>query len=74
MVISVEDTGVGIAKRHLPRLGERFYRVDRARSREMGGTGLGLAIVKHLVKAHGWEMNIDSTPGRGTTVKIYISG
>lgn len=71
--ISVEDTGVGIARKHLPRLGERFYRVDRARSRELGGTGLGLAIVKHLVKAHGWTMEIESTQGKGTRVKIYVS-
>jgi two-component system phosphate regulon sensor histidine kinase PhoR len=70
--ISVEDTGIGIPKKHLPRLGERFYRVDKARSRELGGTGLGLAIVKHIVKAHGWEMQIESMPGRGTTVKIII--
>jgi two-component system phosphate regulon sensor histidine kinase PhoR len=68
--ISVEDTGIGIPKKHLPRLGERFYRVDKARSRELGGTGLGLAIVKHLVKAHDWEMEIESTPGKGTTVTI----
>jgi len=70
VTISVEDTGIGIPKRHLPRLGERFYRVDRARSRELGGTGLGLAIVKHLVKAHGWEMKIESTEGAGTKVRI----
>ena len=69
--ISVEDTGIGIPKRHLSRLGERFYRVDRSRSRELGGTGLGLAIVKHLVKAHGWEMKIKSEEGRGMAVKIY---
>jgi two-component system, OmpR family, phosphate regulon sensor histidine kinase PhoR len=69
----VEDTGVGIPASHLPRLGERFYRVDRARSREMGGTGLGLAIVKHLVKAHDWEMTIESTPGNGTKVKLLIA-
>lgn len=70
IIIFVEDTGCGIEKKHLSRLGERFYRVDRARSRELGGTGLGLAIVKHLVKAHGWDMEIESTPGRGTKVKI----
>jgi two-component system phosphate regulon sensor histidine kinase PhoR len=70
--VSIEDTGIGIPKRHLSRLGERFYRVDSARSRELGGTGLGLAIVKHLVKAHGWEMQIESVPGKGTTVKILI--
>jgi two-component system phosphate regulon sensor histidine kinase PhoR len=68
--ISVEDTGIGIPKKHLPRLGERFYRVDRARSRELGGTGLGLAIVKHLVKAHSWDMAIESTEGVGTKVRI----
>jgi two-component system phosphate regulon sensor histidine kinase PhoR len=68
--ILVEDTGIGIPKKHLTRLGERFYRVDSARSRELGGTGLGLAIVKHLVKAHGWEMKIKSTEGKGTTVYI----
>jgi two-component system phosphate regulon sensor histidine kinase PhoR len=68
--ISIEDTGVGIPKKHLSRLGERFYRVDRARSRELGGTGLGLAIVKHLVNAHGWEMKIESTEGIGTTVRL----
>jgi two-component system phosphate regulon sensor histidine kinase PhoR len=68
----VEDTGMGVPKRHLPRLGERFYRVDPARSRKLGGTGLGLAIVKHLVKAHGWEMKIESVEGKGTTVKIFL--
>ena len=71
-VLFVEDTGIGIPKKHLTRLGERFYRVDPSRSRDMGGTGLGLAIVKHLVKAHEWDMQIESTPGKGTTVKIYI--
>lgn len=68
----VEDTGIGIPQKHLPRLGERFYRVDAARSRNMGGTGLGLAIVKHLVKAHGWSMQIESTPGKGSKVKIFL--
>lgn len=71
--IYVEDTGIGVAEKHLSRLGERFYRVDPSRSRQLGGTGLGLAIVKHLVKAHGWEMKIESRLGEGTTVKIYIS-
>jgi two-component system phosphate regulon sensor histidine kinase PhoR len=69
----VRDTGIGVPEKHLARLGERFYRVDPARSRTMGGTGLGLAIVKHLVKAHGWDMNIESTAGKGTTVRIFVS-
>ncbi|KAF0178756.1 MAG: Sensor protein yycG [Nitrospirae bacterium] len=69
---SVQDTGVGIAKEHIDRLGERFYRVDAARSRELGSTGLGLAIVKHLVRAHGWEMSIQSEPAKGTTVSILV--
>ena len=68
--LTVSDTGSGIPKKHLSRLGERFYRVDRARSRELGGTGLGLAIVKHLIKAHGWEMKIESEEARGTAVHI----
>ncbi|MFZ5906477.1 MAG: ATP-binding protein [Nitrospirota bacterium] len=68
--ISVEDTGIGIPRKNLARLGERFYRVDRARSRELGGTGLGLAIVKHLVIAHGWKMDIESTERTGTTVHL----
>lgn len=70
--IFVQDTGIGISARHLERVGERFYRVDSTRSRYLGGTGLGLAIVKHLVKAHGWEMKIESIPGKGTKVKIII--
>lgn len=69
---SVQDTGVGIAKEHIDRLGERFYRVDAARSREIGSTGLGLAIVKHLVRAHGWELSIQSEPAKGTTVAILV--
>jgi two-component system phosphate regulon sensor histidine kinase PhoR len=70
--VSVEDTGVGIPPADLPRVTERFYRVDRARSRELGGTGLGLAIVKHLVIAHSGELSIESEPGRGTTVRFTL--
>jgi len=62
----VRDTGPGIAPEHLPRLTERFYRVDRSRSRESGGTGLGLAIVKHALQRHGAELQISSTPGQGS--------
>ncbi len=67
----VRDTGPGIPEKYIDRLGERFFRVDISRSKELGGTGLGLAIVKHLVLAHGWEMKIESQVGIGTTVKIY---
>jgi two-component system phosphate regulon sensor histidine kinase PhoR len=70
--ISVEDTGEGIPAHHLDRLFERFYRVDRARSRELGGTGLGLAIVKHLAKAHGGEVTVDSRFGEGTRFTIEL--
>ncbi len=63
----VKDTGIGIPKEHVPRLFERFYRVDKARSRELGGTGLGLAIVKHLVQAHGGSVWVESEPGTGST-------
>lgn len=69
--IYVRDSGIGIPKQFISRIGERFFRVDASRSRELGGTGLGLAIVKHLVMAHGWEMKIESRLGTGTTVKIY---
>ena len=71
--LSVQDTGIGVPKKYIPRLGERFFRVDPSRSRELGGTGLGLAIVKHLVLAQGWKMHIDSDFGKGTTVRIYIN-
>jgi len=71
-LISVRDTGEGIPAEHLPRIFERFYRVDRARSRELGGTGLGLAIVKHLARAHGGEVRVSSTPGAGSTFTIEL--
>jgi two-component system, OmpR family, phosphate regulon sensor histidine kinase PhoR len=70
--IHVEDTGEGIPAHHVDRLFERFYRVDRARSRELGGTGLGLAIVKHLVRAHGGEIIVDSRFGEGTRFTIEL--
>jgi two-component system phosphate regulon sensor histidine kinase PhoR len=72
VALFVRDTGIGILPRYLNRLGERFYRVDSARSRELGGTGLGLAIVKHLVGAHGWSMRIESEYGKGTRVNVII--
>ncbi len=71
-VIRVIDSGPGINKEHLPRIFERFYRVDRARSREMGGTGLGLAIVKHIVQYHGGEIRVASTPGKGSVFEIRL--
>jgi len=70
--LAVEDTGAGIPAEDLPRLAERFYRVDKARIRELGGTGLGLSIVKHIVHAHGGALRIDSRLGVGTTVTVTI--
>ena len=67
VIVYVRDTGIGIPKEDVPRLFERFYRVDKARSRELGGTGLGLAIVKHLVRAQGGEVGVESTPNLGST-------
>ncbi|MEO8715163.1 MAG: ATP-binding protein [Acetobacteraceae bacterium] len=72
VVIAVADQGSGIAREHLPRLTERFYRVDKARSREAGGTGLGLAIVKHIVSRHRGQLLIESTEGAGTTVSVWL--
>jgi two-component system phosphate regulon sensor histidine kinase PhoR len=70
--IVVRDEGCGIAAEHLPRLFERFYRVDMARSRKLGGTGLGLSIVKHIVQAHGGSVAVESTPGTGSTFTIDL--
>jgi len=72
VVLSVADTGVGIPTRELPRIFERFYRVDRARSRETGGTGLGLSIVKHVIENHGGTVNVTSELGRGTCFEVRL--
>lgn len=71
-IVDVEDSGIGIEKQHLPRLFERFYRVDKSRSREQGGTGLGLAIVKHILEAHGESISVASTYGAGTTFTFSL--
>jgi two-component system phosphate regulon sensor histidine kinase PhoR len=70
--IQVQDHGIGIEKKHLPRLFERFYRVDKARSRALGGTGLGLAIVKHIAQAHGGHVAVESRPGEGSRFTIHL--
>ena len=72
VTIAVSDHGCGIDAEHLPRLFERFYRVDKARSRKLGGTGLGLAIVKHIVQAHQGRITVDSTPGVGSVFRIHL--
>jgi two-component system, OmpR family, phosphate regulon sensor histidine kinase PhoR len=72
LAISVVDQGEGIARQDLPRLTERFYRVDKARSRDLGGTGLGLAIVKHIVNRHRGALEIESEPGRGSRFTVYL--
>ncbi len=71
-VIRIQDEGIGIAAEHLPRLFERFYRVEKSRSRKQGGTGLGLAIVKHIVQAHGGHITVESTPGQGSCFDIHL--
>ena len=70
--IQVLDRGIGIPREHLPRLFERFYRVDKSRSRRLGGTGLGLAIVKHVAQVHGGTVSVESEPGKGSTFTITI--
>lgn len=70
--LAVSDTGLGIAREHIPRLTERFYRVDGSRSRDTGGTGLGLSIVKHVVQRHGAELDIQSEPGKGSRFRLVF--
>jgi len=70
--VEVRDTGIGIAKEHLPRVTERFYRVDSSRSRDSGGTGLGLSIVKHVVQRHGGELDVQSEPGKGSSFRLVF--
>lgn len=70
--VSVKDTGIGIPREDITRIFERFYRVDKARSRELGGTGLGLAIVKHIIQGHNGRLNVESTPGKGSTFSFSL--
>ncbi len=72
VIVRVRDQGRGIEKVHLPRLFERFYRVDSGRSRKLGGTGLGLAIVNHIVQAHGGKVTVESTPGKGSVFSLHL--
>ncbi len=72
IMLSVRDDGVGIDAEDLPRIFERFYRADKARSRELGGTGLGLSIVKHIAQLHGGRVEADSQPRRGTTIRVIL--
>ncbi len=71
-VITVKDSGIGIAPEHQSRIFERFYRVDKSHSKSSGGTGLGLSIVKHAVMLHGGQIELESEPGCGTTIKVII--
>ena len=71
-VFSVKDTGMGISEEDLTHIFDRFYRVDKARSRESGGTGLGLSIVRQLVTLHGGQITVDSTPGHGSTFTVTL--
>jgi signal transduction histidine kinase len=70
--IAVQDQGIGIPKSELPRVFERFYRVDKARSRELGGTGLGLSIVRHVALAHGGDVEVESWEGEGSRFTIHL--
>ena len=70
VILRVKDTGIGIPKEHQERIFERFYRVDKSRSKSTGGTGLGLAIVKHIVARNNAQLDMDSEPGKGTDIKV----
>ena len=72
LVLAVADEGRGIERDHLPRVFERFYRTDRARSRALGGTGLGLSIVRHIAQAHGGRATAESQLGRGSTFRLHL--
>jgi len=72
VAVAVRDEGCGIAAEHLPRIFERFYRLDKARSREAGGTGLGLAIVEHIAQAHGGRVSVESKLASGSTFFVHL--
>jgi two-component system phosphate regulon sensor histidine kinase PhoR len=72
ILAEVSDNGIGISAEHMPRLFERFYRVDQSRSRNMGGSGLGLAIVKHIIESHQQTINVRSKPGVGSTFSFTL--